>query len=214
MSRSIKLRDVLVLGLLRERPRYGYEIKQIIDNVMSHIIDVSSGSLYYGIKKLQDRNCVEETAVEKVGRRPERSVYKITEAGRELLEQELPRAIFPKGRAFSPLDLAMYFFELMDPRERCRRLKMRLLYLELALEYLNELDERFSGVAPHSHHYIMVHSKILVNAEQKFISQVVDELANGSIYELTDTDIAEVENELVAFKERLKYETVVQIHSD
>ncbi len=41
MSKSVKLRDLVVLGLLKENTRYGYEIKMIIDNVMSHVIDVS-----------------------------------------------------------------------------------------------------------------------------------------------------------------------------
>jgi DNA-binding PadR family transcriptional regulator len=83
VSRAIKLRDLVVLGLLREHPRYGYEIKMIIDHVMSHVIDVSSGSLYYGLKKLEERNLVEESAIEKVGRRPERSV--LDHGGRQRL---------------------------------------------------------------------------------------------------------------------------------
>src|SRR5210317_737627 len=111
MGRAVKLRDIVVLGLLRENPRYGYEIKMIIDNVMSHVIDISSGSLYYGLKKLQERGLVEEASVEKIGRRPERSVYNITAAGNKYLDDELPRVVFPRAQPYFPLDLALYFFQ-------------------------------------------------------------------------------------------------------
>ena len=60
----------------------------IIDNVMSHVIDISSGSLYYGLKKLQERGLVEESSVEKIGKRPERLIYTITTEGQEYLDAE------------------------------------------------------------------------------------------------------------------------------
>jgi len=208
MSRSIKLRDLVVLGLLREHPRYGYEIKTIIDHVMSHLIDVSSGSLYYGLKKLEERRLVEECSIEKVGRRPERSVYKITETGRSYFERELPRVIFPQARPFFPIDLALYFFQFIQPHEQTRRLKMRLAYLGEAQKYLAEMKERFKSVAPASHVLIVTHISGYIDMEKVFIKQLLSELADSKAYELDARDREEVQRELDEFKTRIKYETV------
>jgi DNA-binding PadR family transcriptional regulator len=208
VSRAIKLRDLVVLGLLREHPRYGYEIKMIIDHVMSHVIDVSSGSLYYGLKKLEERNLVEESAIEKVGRRPERSVYSITEEGNAYLEDELPRVIFPQSRPFFPLDLALYFFQFIPDKQQARRLKMRLEYLRLSLGYLEEIESRFRQVAPQSHVYIVRHLMNYVKMEQEFIHQLLTELANSKAYDLDERDWVEIREELEDFKQKVKYETV------
>jgi DNA-binding PadR family transcriptional regulator len=208
VSRAIKLRDLVVLGLLREHPRYGYEIKMIIDHVMSHVIDVSSGSLYYGIKKLEERGLVQESAVEKVGRRPERSVYSITPRGNTYFVEELPRVIFPQARPFFPLDLALYFFQFIPGEEQSRRLKMRVEYLRLALGYLQEIEQRFREVAPRSHLYIVVHLRNYVVMEQQFIQQLLAELADGKAYELSERDKLEIGDELEDFKQRIRYETV------
>lgn len=208
MSRAIKLRDLVVLGLLREHPRYGYEIKMIIDHVMSHVIDVSSGSLYYGLKKLEERNLVQESAIEKVGRRPERSVYSITEEGNVYFEEELPRVIFPQARPFFPLDLALYFFQFIPSAQQARRLKMRQEYLQLSLGYLDEIEKRFKTVAPRSHVYILLHLKNYNLMEQKFIQQILDELVENDSETLDDRDWREIREELDDFKQKIKYETV------
>jgi DNA-binding PadR family transcriptional regulator len=208
MSRAIKLRDLVVLGLLREHPRYGYEIKMIIDHVMSHVIDVSSGSLYYGLKKLEERKLVEESSVEKVGRRPERSVYSITKEGNAYFEAELPRVIFPQARPFFPLDLALYFFQFIPDKQQTRRLKMRLEYLHLSLGYLDEIERRFKQIAPPSHVFIVLHLKNYVIMEQQFIQQLLSELAKAKAYDLDERDWTEIHEELEDFKKKVKYETV------
>jgi DNA-binding PadR family transcriptional regulator len=209
MSRAVKLRDLVVLGLLQEHPRYGYEIKMIIDHVMSHVIDISSGSLYYGLKKLEERGYVEESSVEKVGRRPERSVYQITEEGRTYFREELPRVIFPQARPFFPIDLALYFFDFVPKGEQVRRLKMRIEYMRLAMEYIDEIEKRFREVAPPSHLYIVLHLRSYIQTEQAFIEQILSDMASGKDYELSQEDWEEVRSELEEFKSRIRYETVI-----
>ena len=209
MSRTVKLRDLVVLGLLLEHPRYGYEIKMIIDHVMSHVIDISSGSLYYGIKKLEERGFVEESAIEKVGRRPERSVYTITEEGKVYFHAELPRVIFPQARPFFPLDLALYFFHFVPVKEQERRLRMRIEYLRLATAYIDQIEKRFRQVAPRNHLYIVLHLRNYIAMEQKFIDQLLHDVSGKTAYQLNQEDWEEIRGELEEFRSRIRYETVV-----
>lgn len=209
MPDSVKLRDLVVLGLLTQQPRYGYEIKMIIDNVMSHVIDISSGSLYYGIKKLQQRGLVEEDSIEKIGRRPERSVYRITEPGKQFFSAELPRVIFPRARPYFPMDLALYFFEFMDKKEQARRLKMRLEYLKHLAKLLKQIKASSSSAAPDNQLFIFTHRLRYISMEQSFIKELLEHLVGQPDYQLNNADLYEIGQEFEAFKKHLKVETVL-----
>jgi len=206
MTSSLKLRDLVVLGLLRERPRYGYEIKTIIDHLMSHIIDVSSGSLYYGLKKLLQDGLIDEASVEKVGRRPERSVYRITQLGEEQLARELPRVIFPQAQPYFQLDLALYFFDLMDPKDRALRLTMRREYLVKTVDYLDEVENRYAAVSSKGPLYILLHVRHYVHMELEFIDQLLAELPEGVGLTLSQRELSEIHSEIESFKQHLRPE--------
>ena len=72
---------LVILGLLRERPLYGYEIKHIIEDHMGDWTNIAFGSIYFALKKLAEEGFVERAAVEREGNRPSRTVYQLTPAG-------------------------------------------------------------------------------------------------------------------------------------
>ena len=200
MSKDVKIRDLVVLGLLSDNPRYGYEIKMIIDNVMSHIVDISSGSLYYGLKKLENNGFVRETGTERVGNRPERSVYEITDEGRRMLKRELPKVIFPHSRPIFPVNLGLYFFDAISPKEQCRRFLIKEAYLQKILDYHREVDEQTSADTPPRHRFIMRHTIMLIEMELAFCQEVFDNLVDRSLYELDDRDQEEIYDEFEKLK--------------
>lgn len=210
MADSVKLRDLVVLGLLTQQPRYGYEIKMIIDNVMSHVIDISSGSLYYGLKKLLARQLVEEDSVEKIGRRPERSVYRITEAGKQFFSAELPRVVFPRSRPYFPLDLALYFFQFIDKDEQARRLKMRQEYLKLVAKLLKQIKSHSQDAAPLNQLFIFTHLLRYISMEQSFIKELLEQLVCQPDFKLSNADKFEINQEFEEFEKHLKVETVLR----
>ena len=74
--------DLAILGLLRKRPRHGYELKV-------HLLElgfarVSFGSLYPALRRLEKHGFIE--ALRQSGRR---KAYRLTETG----EQELARIL-------------------------------------------------------------------------------------------------------------------------
>lgn len=73
----------LVLGALRERPRSGYDIKQLADKAIRHFWAVSFGQLYPELKHLADSGLIEAEANPTGGR--QRTVYRITRLGEEAL---------------------------------------------------------------------------------------------------------------------------------
>ena len=45
---------VVILGLLRQKPLYGYELKQIIEEYMGDWTDIKFGSIYFALSRLND----------------------------------------------------------------------------------------------------------------------------------------------------------------
>jgi DNA-binding PadR family transcriptional regulator len=73
---------LVILGLLRDQPLHGYEIKQIIEEHMGDWTSIAFGSIYFALGKLSEEGLIEMAVTEKKGNRPSRSVYQITESGR------------------------------------------------------------------------------------------------------------------------------------
>jgi DNA-binding PadR family transcriptional regulator len=85
--------DLVILGLLAEEPRHGYDILQQIENrSMKHWVGVSTPAIYKGLERLATRGILESRS-ESCDRHPDRTVYTITDQGRDLLQQMLKEAI-------------------------------------------------------------------------------------------------------------------------
>lgn len=79
--------DLLVLALVEDRPRHGYEIGQLIEARSEGALTYHVASLYPTLYRLEDRKLIEGRWVEKAGQR-RRRYYRITRNGRTVLEQE------------------------------------------------------------------------------------------------------------------------------
>ena len=75
---------LLVLALVEERPRHGYEISKLIESRSSGALSFRVASLYPMLYRLEKRGWVEGRWVEKAGVR-RRRFYRITPAGRKAL---------------------------------------------------------------------------------------------------------------------------------
>lgn len=76
--------EVLVLALIEERQRHGYEIAQLIEQRTNGEIRFRAPSLYPLLYRLERRGLVEGRWVERAGER-RRRFYRITPAGRRAL---------------------------------------------------------------------------------------------------------------------------------
>jgi DNA-binding PadR family transcriptional regulator len=73
-----------VLELLLEKPMHPYEMAQVLRT--RHIearANVKPGSLYHAVERLESHGHIEVVDTQREGRRPERTVYGVTEAGRD-----------------------------------------------------------------------------------------------------------------------------------
>jgi transcriptional regulator len=79
--------ETLILALLEERPRHGYEIGRLIDSRSNGAITFQVASLYPMLYRLEKRGLIQGRWVEKAGER-RRRFYKLTAEGREVLKRQ------------------------------------------------------------------------------------------------------------------------------
>ena len=79
--------EVLILALLDERPRHGYDISRLIDERSGGTITFHTASLYPTLYRLEDKGLIDGRWVERAGQR-RRRYYRLTAQGRKVLAQQ------------------------------------------------------------------------------------------------------------------------------
>lgn len=82
--------EMLVLSLLENRDRHGYEIAKLIENRSEGVLDFRVASLYPLLNRLEERGWISGRWVEKAGER-RRRFYGLTPDGRRALAAEQRR---------------------------------------------------------------------------------------------------------------------------
>ena len=76
--------ELLILSLVKDRPRHGYEIGQLIELRSSGVLRFNVASLYPLLYRLEKRGWIRGRWVEKSGQR-RRRYYRLTPSGRKIL---------------------------------------------------------------------------------------------------------------------------------
>ncbi|MCX4457432.1 PadR family transcriptional regulator [Streptomyces sp. NBC_01340] len=115
----MNLSRLVVLGLLESGgPQHGHEIRRQAErsNVQTWG-GVSIGALHRELRTMETQDLVEAVRTEQVGRRPVRTVYRITEDGRTELHTLREKAISQLHFGPDPLGVALLFGRVGDRAE-------------------------------------------------------------------------------------------------
>ncbi|WP_063057749.1 PadR family transcriptional regulator [Nocardia sienata] len=115
-----------VLTLLAERPRHPYEMKTTLrERQVAEVVKLRGGSLYDAIGRLEKAGVVCRTGTARAGARPERTVYRITESGRELLDALLERFLAEPVNEYPRFVAALAHLPALAPPVAARLLRRR-----------------------------------------------------------------------------------------
>ena len=79
--------ELLILALLEERDRHGYDLARLIDERSRGAISFHVASLYPTLYRMEDKGMIQGRWVEKAGQR-RRRYYHLTAAGRQTLASQ------------------------------------------------------------------------------------------------------------------------------
>jgi len=172
---------LVILGLLREQPLHGYEIKQIIEEHMGDWTNIAFGSIYYALGKLEEEGFVERVATEQEGNRPSRNIYQITEHGQvEFLRLLRDLWRVPQRRYFD-FDIALFFIEALPREEMLSYLRGRVAGLEATLTHLDahQANQDAQPEVPLIADAIFEHSRCHIEAELAWTQDLLSKVEQG-----------------------------------
>ncbi|MGE5226659.1 MAG: PadR family transcriptional regulator [Planctomycetaceae bacterium] len=114
--------DVIVLGLLAEEPRHGYQlVERIRERGWSAWVEVGRASVYQALERLERQGAV-TGRTQDGGAGPDRRVFELTDAGRRRLAEGLAERLGTPAPYETEAGTALAFLATMEPRERRRAL--------------------------------------------------------------------------------------------
>ena len=172
--------ELIILGLLKDKPRHGYEIKKQIKKVISTFAVLEVESTYYSLSLLEKKGYVNKAA-SSGGKRPEKFVYSLTPKGDQRFLQVLTKSLIAAERPNFSFDVALYFLPYLPRDVALRRLKGRARVLAKVEEALKGLGSRLADKSSYHLKSIVDHNLELLQAEKNFLRVVSSELAQEKI---------------------------------
>ena len=107
----------VVLGLLSRGQQHGYDLKRQHDELFPAMKEIAFGQVYAALGRLRDKGFVEEATRQRVDG-PERTAYRITDAGRAELTSWLAQVEPLPERTANPVATKVTLLLLAEGAER------------------------------------------------------------------------------------------------
>jgi DNA-binding PadR family transcriptional regulator len=131
-----------VLVLLYERPMHPYEMATTLrERHKESSIKLNYGSLYTVIEQLLREKFIAVREVLKEGKRPEKTVYQLTEAGRIELIDWMRELVSSPVKEYPVFEAALSLLPVLPPEEVVDLLEIRLGLLQKTIDEITEEDK-------------------------------------------------------------------------
>ena len=172
-----------VLSLLIERPMHPYEMSSTMrERVKEASIKLNYGSLYSVVDSLVKHGLIEVHETVREGRRPERTVYGITNAGRTELVDWLSELLAIPVKEFTQFEAALSLMPCLPPDEVSRLLHTRRVRLDAEIVGARAIIE---DMAKQGMPYLWaIENDYLVRlreAELRFVDELIEKIDAGTL---------------------------------
>ena len=179
MTKILGIWEIAVLALLREAPMHPYQMQRLLrERHKDEILALKRGSLYHAIGRLVRAELILAKDTSRNGRRPERTTYAITSAGRKELIRALRQIVAVPQRESSEFMAAMSFLVHLTPAEAIPHLEKRCHHLE---QQIAAFSSSMAAVTERVARINLVESEYLVamlKAELTWVRNLIAEMRN------------------------------------
>jgi DNA-binding PadR family transcriptional regulator len=130
--------DILMLRVLADGERHGYEIKKTVERILGGR-SINNNVLYPALRRFEDQGAIQRVAAQADPGRPPRNVYRLTDTGHDLLQamiRDADPALLADDNEFQT---RVAFFADLDPDDRLKILGARRQIVETQLANLAAL---------------------------------------------------------------------------
>ncbi|MDD3297162.1 MAG: PadR family transcriptional regulator [Candidatus Omnitrophica bacterium] len=168
----MKIQRLIILGILKERPRHGYEIKKIIQKDLGLFTSLENKSIYYPLQIMENKNLISKDTVQGKGKLL-RHVYSITPLGEKEFLHLAQEALLSEKRPFIDIDIPLYFLPHLEKKEIMARLRLRKRFLDKVRTWLTGNIAEKKELLPHQR-LLLKHHLNLLNTEEKFVEEIIE----------------------------------------
>ena len=177
----------LVLGVLHRGNFHPYEIKRRLQNAMVDCyIDVDVGTLYYAVRQLEKEALIEPVAEERVARGGVRTIYRITQEGRERFQTDLHRQFEREGPVSQTLYGALLFLHLADPLVIKDSLHRRIGRLRQLIAKLDPIREEMAAKLSTGGEHLIDHIERQRRLDLDWLKALLDDIEANGIRDIAD----------------------------
>ncbi|MFL6141629.1 MAG: PadR family transcriptional regulator [Labedaea sp.] len=172
-----------VLSLLTEKPMHPYEMSSVMrERAKEESIKLNYGSLYSVVESLQRHKLIDVQETIREGRRPERTVYAITDAGRTEVVDWLSELFASPVKDYTQFEAALSLMPVLPPDTVVRLLQTRRMRLDVEVVGTRAVLEEMSN---RGLPYLMAieadYVLALREAEAKFIDRLIAAIQDGTL---------------------------------
>jgi DNA-binding PadR family transcriptional regulator len=171
-----------LLSQLTERPMYPYELAtQLRTRGKDKAVKINWGSLYTVVQNLEKHGFIEAVDTDRKGRQPERTTYRITDAGRAELTGWLRELIGTPEPDYPTLATALQEIGQLSPEEAVALLEQRLSVLTAEIAKERAELEAWTTKLPRLVLLETEYQLALRQAEADWVQGLLKEIADGTL---------------------------------
>jgi len=172
-----------ILQLLDERPMHPYELAATMrDRHQDEFIRLNFGSLYHTVDVLERNGWIIPAEREKEGNRPERTIYRLTPTGREVLVGVVGDIVARPRREFPHFAAGLMFMHHLDAAKAAAHLETRAGALGATVAKLSRILEELQAHGLKRLALIELEHKIaMLEAERQWVLKIAREISDGQL---------------------------------
>ncbi|BCJ36686.1 PadR family transcriptional regulator [Actinocatenispora thailandica] len=172
-----------ILGLLEDEPLHPYRMQQLLKEWgKDQVVNVGQrATLYKLIKRLDEEGLIRARETARDHRYPERTVYELTDTGRDIRQRWLTEALSTARDEFPEFPAALSFLPLLAPETVRELLTRRREQLVGRLAARDALVDGVGFELPRVSVLETGYQHAIVEAEIRWLDGVLRELADGSL---------------------------------
>lgn len=170
-----------VLATLFEGPNHPYDIARVLrSRGKEHSLKLNYGSLYTVIRNLERHGFIEAETTEREGLRPERTVYRLADAGKTELQDWMAQMLGTVQKEYPRFESALALAGALHPDEVLALLEKRLGQLERENTTVRTELDRFLTMLPRLFLIEVEYALAIAEAEERFVRELVGAMRDGT----------------------------------
>jgi DNA-binding PadR family transcriptional regulator len=174
-----------VMTLLMERPMHPYEMKsKMKERGHDQVIRLKGGSIYDTVERLEEGGFITSQAPSREGRRPERTVYAITESGREEITAWMREMLAQPVNDYPQFAAALAFLAVLDKDEVVRLLRARTALLDSQIARNERVLEDLQKIQRIPRLFLVEaeYGVVVSRAEVEWVRSLIQDIENGTLW--------------------------------